>query len=263
MVIADVQASLAEKLVKELGPQAEFVHCDVRKEEDIIKAWDKAYSLENKLDVVFNNAGILGSLGPLSDLPVAEFDATLAVNLRGMVLGVKHAARLMIPAGKGSIICTASVAGTIGGYFSLSYSTSKGAVITMVRSAAAELRRYGIRVNSISPDGVPTPMALSGLSAAMAVASGKFGSKDAIDADSTSAQSDGSSADLTMEMLDEIMKKNSLIEGRAPTEQDISNAALYLASDMGGYVTGQNLAVDGGRSNLTIVNSESSPLVTT
>lgn len=151
MVIADVQASLAEKLVKELGPKAEFIHCDVRKEEDIIKVWDKAYSLEKTLDVVFNNAGILGSFGPLYELPIAEFDATMAVNLRATVLGVKHAARLMIPAGQGSIVCTSSVAGLTGGLFAFSYSTSKGAIIAMVKCAAAELRRFGVRVNAVSP----------------------------------------------------------------------------------------------------------------
>ncbi|CAM6108565.1 unnamed protein product [Calypogeia fissa] len=270
VVIADIQASRAEKLVKELGPKAEFVHCDVRKEEDIIKAWDRAYSLEKRLDIVFNNAGILGALGPLYELPIEEFDATMALNLRGAVLGVKHAARLMIPAGNGSIVCTSSVAGLTGGFCAFSYSTSKGAIIAMVKCAAAELRRFGIRVNAISPDLMATPMGLD-LVKAMTGDGGTFdiGGAQKIGTEAehstvTSAPKDETeSGSMTMGTLKELIKQQSLIVGRSCSDIDVANGVLYLASDTGGYVTGHNLVIDGGRATLKLVDPESNAWATT
>lgn len=264
VIIADIQDSKAEQLVNELGPQAEFVHCDVRKEEDIVKTWDYAYSLENKLDVVLNNAGILGALGPISELRIAEYDETMKVNLRAMVLGVKHSARLMIPAQKGSIVCMSSVAGASAGLFAFSYSLTKASIISMVKCAATELRRFGIRVNSIAPDLVATPMAVDLIEAMTGVGTGKFGvEKLSVISPTTPEADEGATSQLTVEGLSEMLKEQSLVQGRSITDTDVANAVLFLSADTGGYITGHNLAIDGGRANLKLVNPEMNAWATT
>ncbi|KAL2636243.1 hypothetical protein R1flu_007722 [Riccia fluitans] len=89
VVIADIQPSLGEKLLKELGPQAEYVECDVRREEDIEKTVNTAYALESRLDIYHSNAGIIGCVGPIDETRIDEYDATIAVNLRAAVIGFR------------------------------------------------------------------------------------------------------------------------------------------------------------------------------
>ncbi|CAN1305595.1 Short-chain dehydrogenase reductase ATA1, partial [Linum perenne] len=114
---------------------------------------------KGKLDIMFNNAGIPGRDGSITNLDTDETNRILAVNLQGVLNGIKHAARSMIRTGtRGSIICAASSAAVMGGLGSHGYTASKGAIIAAVRSSACELGEHGIRVNCISAHGVPSEM---------------------------------------------------------------------------------------------------------
>lgn len=112
VLLADVQDHLGKSIANDLGTNAIFIHCDVTNEEEICGAVDHVMDRYGRLDVMYNNAGIAGTLAPtIIDLDLAGFDRTMAVNVRSMVAGIKHASRVMIPCQAGSIICTASTAG--------------------------------------------------------------------------------------------------------------------------------------------------------
>nr|CAB3491629.1 unnamed protein product [Digitaria exilis] len=169
VVIADVNTKLGLAAAEELGPQAHFVPCDVTVEVTVAR--------HGRLDVMLNSAGVAGSLSGTSriaELDLAEFDAVMAVNVRGTLAGIKHATRAMSASpsiagagdgGGGSIICMASVSGVLGGLGTYPYSVSKFAVAGIVKAAAAELSGLGVRVNCISPYAVATPMVVEQFSA--------------------------------------------------------------------------------------------------
>lgn len=217
VVIADVQDDLGTSLADELGDRVRYVHTDVTSEANVAAAVDLAVGEFGGLDVMFNNAGIIGAIGPIADTTLAEFEFTLGVNLVGVFLGIKHAARVMKPRRQGVIINTASPAGLAGGHGPHAYGAAKAAVIGLARSVAAELRPDGIRVNVISPGPIVTPM----------TASSRTGDPRALE--ETKRQ----------------MDRSSLI-GRAGLPDDIASAAVYLASDEASFVTATVLTVDGG-----------------
>ncbi|XP_065861271.1 zerumbone synthase [Euphorbia lathyris] len=221
VVIADIQHQLGQEAAKELGPNAVFVACDIMKESDVSNAIDFAVHKFNQLDIMYNNAGVACKT-PRSviDLDLEVFDRVMNINVRGVVAGIKHAARVMIPKQTGSILCTASVTGIVGGAAQLTYSVSKAAVIGIVKSAAAELREYGIRVNCISPSAIPTPFVMEELRQYY----------PGVDA----------------KRLVEMLHSTGTLKGENCEPIDIANAALYLASDAAKFVSGHNLVVDGG-----------------
>ncbi|KAE9618470.1 putative secoisolariciresinol dehydrogenase [Lupinus albus] len=221
VIIADIQQQSGQETAKELGPNATFITCDVSKELDISRAVDFAISEHNQLDIMYNNAGILCSNPPsIVDLDLALFDKDMSTNVHGAMAGMKHAARVMIPRGSGSILCTASVSGVMGGMGTHSYSVSKFALIGMVKSLASELCKYGIRVNCISPFIIPTPIAMKHMSEIY--------------------------RHLDAHKVVEIVNNLGVLKGAICEANDIANAALYLASDDAKYVSGHNLIVDGG-----------------
>ena len=170
---------------------------------------------------MFNNAGIVGAIGRLADTPVDDWDRTVAILMRGVFLGIKHAARVMVPQGSGSIISTSSSAGILGGLGPHCYTACKHAVIGLTKSAASELGASGIRVNAISPGSTVTAMT-------SAVITGDHTATE------TAAKYIAAASAL----------------GIAAYPEDIANAALYLASDEARYVTGHTLVVDAGQTTI-------------
>jgi NAD(P)-dependent dehydrogenase (short-subunit alcohol dehydrogenase family) len=189
-----------------------FVRADVSVEEDVEAMIALAVREFGRLDCVFNNAGLGGALGPITETEVEDWDFTFAVLVRGVFLGTKHGARAIRAGGRGgSIVNTASVAGLSGGAGPAAYSAAKAAVINLTRAAAVELAPDRIRVNAICPGGISTPLL-------------HRGNEDAL--------------------LPRLAKLQPWAEPGRPDH--IAGAALFLASDDAGFVTGEALVVDGG-----------------
>jgi NAD(P)-dependent dehydrogenase (short-subunit alcohol dehydrogenase family) len=218
VVIGDIQQDRGEALAASLGPQARFQYCDVTRPADVEALVAAAAQDDGRLDIMFNNAGIVGCKGPVDELLPEEWKATLDVLLNGVFYGMKYAARQMKPQGSGSIISMSSVAGLSGGLGPTAYSAAKHAVIGLTRSMAAELGAYGIRVNAIAPYAMVTPM----------VADVYF--------------EDHRRLDETQQLL----ASGSPLRGRAGTAEDVAYAALWLASDESGYTSGHTLTTDAG-----------------
>jgi NAD(P)-dependent dehydrogenase (short-subunit alcohol dehydrogenase family) len=224
VVIADMQTDAGKALAAELGDVARFAPCNVTDEDQVAAAVDLAVSDFGRLDIMFNNAGIVGAVGRISETPTDAWDNTIAILLRGVFLGVKHAARVMQPQGSGVIINTSSTAGILGGLGPHAYTTAKHGVIGLTKSVANELAPDGIRVNAISPGNTVTAMTAS-------VTTG--------DATNTAA-------------TEEKIASGSPL-GYAGLPDDIAAAALYLASDDGRYVSGHTLVVDAGQTTAGMV----------
>ena len=218
VVVADYSEDRGRSVAESLGDAGRFVRCDVTVEADVAAAIDAAVAEFGRLDGAFANAGIVGVVGPIAETPMDDFDRTIAVLTRGVFVTVKHAARVMQAAGNGgSIVCTSSVAGVQGGLGPHAYSVAKAGVIGLARSAAAELAASRIRVNAIAPGSIPTAMTAHVIS----------GDPDDLEKATSSI---GSTSPL----------------GRSGQPLDIAEAALYLLSDAGSYMTGQTLVVDAG-----------------
>ena len=220
VVIGDQQDDKGQRLAAELGSKASYRHTDVGEERDIEALVAHALRTFGRLDCMFNNAGIVGVGGSITEIPVEGFDATMGVLVRSVFLGMKHAGRIMQAQKSGSIISTASVAGLITGSAHI-YSAAKAAVIHLTRSVAKELGESSVRVNCICPGGIATPIFGKALGLATQV------------------------ADQTVDALKEGLARMQPIP-RAGLPLDIANAALWLASDESSFVNGHALVVDGG-----------------
>ena len=220
LVIADKMDSVNEtaKLVAEAGGKAIPLVGDAGEEAFVESLIGRAVSEYGGLDVVWANAGISGGWTAFDEQDAAFWAEILRVNLIGAFLAVKHASHHMIPKGKGSIICTASVAGIRSGAGGSPYSASKAGVINLAQTSANEFYGTGVRVNAICPGLIETGM--------------------------TQPIFDGARA---RGNEDKIGQLNPLLRGGVPIE--IANAALFLASDESSYVNGQAIVVDGGLSS--------------
>jgi NAD(P)-dependent dehydrogenase (short-subunit alcohol dehydrogenase family) len=230
VVIADLQNERGEALAAELGDAALFQRTDVSSEDDVRGAVECCVREYGQVDVMFNNAGFVGGPGPIAQIPVEEFDRTLGVLLRGVFLGMKHAAAVMQPRGIGSIISTASIAGIAGGTGTHVYAAAKAAVIQLTRSVALEMAPDGVRVNCIAPGGVATPLTQT------------FGDQS-----------------VPIDVVQKALVSYQPLR-RAGLPEDIANAALWLASDEASFVTGHTLVVDGGYTAGTPWHKQSSTL---
>ena len=219
VVVADVQDERGGRLASELG--VEYVHVDVTREDDVEAAVSHAVDVYGRLDCMFNNAGIAGAVGPIESVTAEAFDRTVAVLLRGVFLGIKHAAPVMRAQGGGSIINTASVAAVRTGYGNHVYSAAKAGVVQLTRSVAMELGEDNVRVNCVLPGFIPTPMIARARGVPLGEADGKLG------------------------VITEAFREAQPIR-RPGHPDDIAKAALWLASDDSGFVNGHALVVDGG-----------------
>ncbi|XP_004493067.1 zerumbone synthase-like isoform X2 [Cicer arietinum] len=222
VIIADTDTKLGPQVAKQLGPSAQYVECDVTVEAQIEEAVNVAITNYGKLDIMYNNAGITGPISPpsITELDLDEFDKVMRINVTGIISGIKHAARVMIPKGYGSIICTSSISGLFGGLGPHPYTISKSTIPGVVKSVASELCGVGIRVNCISPAAIPTPMSLTQV--------GKF------------------LPGFTQEQIAEVVSGLGVLKGAKCEDIDVARAALYLASDEAKFISGHNLIVDGG-----------------
>ncbi|WP_244928948.1 SDR family oxidoreductase [Nocardioides sp. W7] len=216
-VVADLQREPGAAVARELGDLADFVHVDVTDEESIAALVDTVVERHGRLDVLMANAAVFGAIGPIAEQRTSDVDLTLAINLRGVILSLKHAARVMVPQGSGVIITTASPGGLIGGAGPHVYSATKAGIIGLTRSVAAELRPRGIRVTAVVPGAIASAMTASALVG------------DADDLEGTA----------------ERMAQGSML-GRAGLPEDLAGAVAFLASDDAGYITGSELFVDAG-----------------
>ena len=217
VLIADMDEDGANTLASEFGDEVAALKVDVTREEDVAAAVAEATDRWGSLDVMFNNAGFGGALGPIDTTSVEDFDITMDVLVKGVFLGIKHAAKVMKPQGSGSIINTASVAGLQAGYSPHLYSVAKAAVIHLTKTVALELGENGIRVNAICPGIIATPLA-----------AGRPGVSDS-----------------HLEKLKSALGRSQVL-GRIGDPSDIAMAALWLAGDESTFVTGHAQVVDGG-----------------
>ena len=220
VVLGDIQNQAGAELAEALGGSgtAIFRHCNVTSEAEVEALVDAAVSEFGKIDVMFNCAGIVGAVGPMSTTPTEEWKLTIDIMVHGVFYGMKHASRYMKEAGSGSIISMSSTAGVMGGLGPHAYTAAKHAVVGMTRNLAAEVGGFGVRVNCIAPAGMATPMVA-----------------DVITGDHHK-----------LEETIAALAEGSPLKGRAGLAEDVANAALWLASEESGYTSGLTLTVDAG-----------------
>ena len=218
LILGDVRAEAGQALARELGDRARFVHCDVTRPEQVEALLGAARDWQAHLDIVINNAGIVGAVGPAEDVSVEDWKTTMDVLLNSVFYGMKYAAPIMKAQGFGSIISTASVAGIQGGLGPTAYTTAKHGVIGLTKAMAAELSPFGVRVNALAPYATVTPL----------VAKAYF--DDYAELAATERQ----------------LAESSPLKGRPGRAEDVALAALWLASDESGHTSGMTLTTDAG-----------------
>lgn len=217
VVVVDVNVEGGEETVqqiKEAGGEAILVHADVAKPEDTEAMVAQAVEVFGSLDCAFNNAGISGRERWLTaEYPEEEWDRVTSINLKGVWLCMKAEIPQMLKQGGGAIVNTASVAGLVGIRGTAAYIAAKHGVVGLTKAAALEYADRGIRVNSVCPGYIHTPLV-----------QGVFDSVDGYE--------------------DQVKSRHPV--GRLGEPQEIAEAVLWLSSDSASFVTGHNMAVDGG-----------------
>ncbi len=220
VVLVDLFQESLDQTKAELDKFGEVItiQADVSQEEDVKNYVDKTVEKFGKIDVFFNNAGIEGKVAPITEQKVEDLDKVLAVNVRGVFLGLKHVLAVMKEQGYGSVINTSSVAGLSGSPNVTPYIASKHAVVGLTKATAVEVAPYKVRVNSIHPSPVNTRMMRS------------------LEEGFAPGQAEAAKADM----------EKSIPLGRYGESEDISNLVLFLASDESSFITGVQYRVDGG-----------------
>lgn len=218
VVATDLQTELLEKVVNEINNEFGDVAIALKHDVTVVSDWEitisKAIKNFDKINILVNNAGIGGEEGFASfdDVDLESFNKFLNVNATSNFIGIKHVAPEMKKVGSGSIINISSVAGIIGGGAGIHYTTSKGANRLLAKGAAMELAQFNIRVNSVHPGYIDTPMV--------------------------------SVVTEDIEAIAEI--KKSIPLGYLGTPEDVAQTVLFLASDESRYITGTKVIIDGG-----------------
>jgi NAD(P)-dependent dehydrogenase (short-subunit alcohol dehydrogenase family) len=213
VVVTDrVEAALQEtaEYVKEAGGEVLAIACDVSKPEEIEAAVAQAVNTFGRIDCAFNNAGVENKATPLHEIELEEWDRILSINLRGTFVCMKHEIAQMVRQDGGVVVNTSSGAGIRGVAGGASYAASKHAMIGMTKSAALDYAKQNIRVNCVLPGNIATPMM------------DRFTGGDIQKA-------------IDLEPV-----------GRLGKPEEIAEAVLWMCSDLGGFVTGASIVVDGG-----------------
>ena len=214
------QGQATAGVVVQQGGEAKFHQADVTKSasvQDYVKATLDAYG---RIDCFFNNAGIEGKVVPIQDYEEDVFDQVIAVNLKGVFLGMRHVLPVMLQQGSGTVVNTASVAGLFGGPGMPAYVASKHGVLGLTKVASSDVAPYGIRVNAVCPGPVETRMMRS-----------------------LESQRNPNDPELVHKAYSATMPT-----GRYTLPEEVADVVLYLSSDLSGNVTGTHIVIDGGRS---------------
>lgn len=223
VLIADRDRERGESLAAEYGDSARFQYVDVSDAQNVGNLVASAEASFGGLHIMVNNAGISGTLHEnFLDDDLTDFDRVMRVNLLGIMVGTREAARYMSSAGGGSIINVSSIGGVRAGKRVMTYRASKAAVIHFSKCAAIDLGPYDIRVNCIAPGNIPTPILES----------------------SVKHKNERDRQAFVDAMRQRMRTDRPLARDGAP--EDVAEAALYFASDRACYVTGTVLPVDGG-----------------
>jgi len=208
VVVADVNKEDGEELAEEID--GVFMECDVSSWENVKQVVEDTVGKYGRLDIMVNNAGI-GSVETIEEMDIEDYETIRSVDLDGVVYGCKAAAPHLKET-EGTILNIASIYGLVGDVGATAYNAAKGGVVNLTRSVADDLAQYNVRVNSICPGFVDTPM-----------------TEEALEEE---------------EFREHVIGQTPL--GRVAEPDEIASAALFLASDEASYITGVNLPVDGG-----------------
>lgn len=218
VVLVDYQQDAGQETLKSIidqGGEGIFVQADVSKSEDVQNYLNETIKTYGKIDVLFNNAGVLQTFSRLSDIEESHFDKIISVNLKGVFLGMKYALKIMDDQGYGNIINTASTTGIRAEHSLAAYTASKHGVIGLTKAAALEYVKRGIRVNAICPGGVAT-----------AITAGV-----------------PKQLEETGYVPDEFPNMRM---GRYAEPEELAEVVAFLASEGSSYMTGSILLADGG-----------------
>lgn len=213
VLLTDVDEEKGKELVDEIkdaGGKAFFVKADASKPEDSEKSVEEALSHFGKLDIAVNNAGIGGEKAPVGEYEIEDWDKVIGINLSGVFYGMRYQIPAMLENGKGSIINVASILGDVGFANSAAYVAAKHGVLGLTKSAALEYSAKGVRVNSVGPAFIKTPL---------------------LD-------------DLDKDLLDELVKAHPI--GRLGEPEEVAELFLWLAGDRASFATGAYYPIDGG-----------------
>ncbi len=213
VVVSDIDDEHGKEtvsLIEEAGHSAVYVHADVSQEADAIALVEAAEQTFGSLDIAVNNAGILGHLVPAADISVAEYDRLMAVNAKGVFLGMKHQIPSMLTTNGGAIVNVASAAGLQVQPLAAAYTASKHAVTGLTQAFALDHAASGVRINAVCPGGVATNIA----------------------------------AHLDLSAMADAPDPHPL--GRSAQPDEVASAILWLASDEASFVIGTVMTVDGG-----------------
>ena len=221
VVAADVQDEVGQQLQKQYPGQLQFAHCDVTRLDELRAAIDSAVTHFGGLDILFSNAGRIGTMAGVQAFNPEAWDDTQNLLLRSVAAGASYAVPHMVKRGAGAIVNTSSISALQAGYAPLAYSVAKAGVLHYTRVAAAELSALNIRINAVVPGFIATRI---------------FGGLFGMDAQASQG--------LAERVRDHSSAANPI--GRSGDPKDIAEAVLYLASDAARFVTGTHITVDGG-----------------
>lgn len=226
VVIVDRDAAAGEsaaETIRRQGGAARFVAADVASAAEVRAYVDATLDTYGAIDCFFNNAGIEGAIAPTAEYDEAIFDQVIAVNLKGVFLGLRHVLPVMLKQKSGAIVNTSSTAGVVGSPRMPAYTASKHAIIGLTKTAAAEVGQHGVRVNAICPGATDTRMIHS------------------IESQINPADAEGVGR----------AYRAAIPIGRYVTAEEIANVVLFLCSDLAASVTGACYMADGGRTSVS------------